>query len=396
MIYLYIGLITLSPYLAILPAALSGVHVLLRGGYIFKNDWNNGLMFLFFWAVFVGIINMDKISTLASIFIFCYFLLGVFLQNYCQSEKKAEKLFKIVLGFSTGSAVIGLLERFTTLHNDPTWWKRIMGIYPQVLFYDKYRISGTSGNPNVAGTWYAVMVLIAIYFFIRSTGFRKLFYAGITGLFCAVLMMTSSRGATLGLGAGILGYIYFSGRKKDIRSWILPIAIAFIAVFACPRIFQRGDTLDSSIIDRLKIWLNCLNMFKLKPFTGWGIMGIYFADGDVYQYIRTFHGHNIWITLATTLGVVGLGVFLYLQGYIFEQINLLRDNSSKLVPLLAGIQLLIMGQGLMDFTIMNPQGGIIFFGCSAIITALAAQYSTVPVESYSFAPLKSKNRYYNS
>lgn len=396
MIFIYIAMITFSPYLAILPAALSGVQVLLKGGYIFKNDWNNGLLFLFLWAVFVGLINMDKVSTAASIFILCYFLLGIFLQNYCQCEGKAEKLIKILLGISTGSAVIGLLERFTALHNDPAWWKSIMGIYPQVLFYDRYRISGTSGNPNVAGTWYAVMILIAIYFFVSSKGYKRMLYAGITGLFCAVLMMTSSRGAAMGLISGIMGYIYFSGRKKDIRKWIIPISLVLIAVFASPKIFPRGDTLDNSIIDRLKIWINCLNMFKLKPFTGWGIMGIYFADGDVYQYIKTYHGHNIWITLATTLGVVGLGVFVYLQCYVFEQLNLLRDNGSKLVPLLAGIQILIMGQGLIDFTIMNPQGGILFFGCSAIITALAEQYSLLPVECYSLTPLKSKHRYFNS
>jgi len=167
-------------------------------------------------------------------------------------------------------------------------------------------------------------------------------------------------------------------------------------MFIFPDWFPRGANLINSIKDRMNIWINCLNLFKVKPFTGWGLLGIYFADGNIYQYTRTFHGHNIWITLATTLGVIGLGVFIYLECYIFDQLILLSKNKCRLVPLLAGLQMIIIGQGLMDFTIMNPQGGIVFFGCSAIITSLALQYSTVPVEEYSFILGKLKNKWHNS
>lgn len=396
MIYLYIAIIVFSPYLAFLPMVYSGFKVLQRGVIIVKNDWNFGLLFLFIWSLFVGIINMDGISAVSSFAFLCYFFVSVYLQNNWSSEEKVEKLFNIVIVTSLGSGFIGLLERFTTLHNNPTWWKELFGIYPQVLFYERYRISGTFGNPNVAGTWYAALILICFYFFYNSKGFKKAYYGISMAIFVELLTFTSSRGAMIGLILGMMAYAFFLGHKKNMTMLSITLMFGVALMFIFPDWFPRGSNLINSIKDRMNIWINCLNLFKVKPFTGWGLLGIYFADGNIYQYTRTFHGHNIWITLATTLGVIGLGVFIYLECYIFDQLILLSKNKCRLVPLLAGLQMIIIGQGLMDFTIMNPQGGIVFFGCSAIITSLALQYSTVPVEEYSFILGKLKDKWHNS
>lgn len=396
MIYLYIAIIVFSPYLAFIPMIYAGYKAFQNGVILVKNDWNLGLLFLFIWSLFVGILNMDSVSAVASLAFLVYFFISVYLQNSWSSEERIEKLLNIVIIISLGSAFIGLLERFTALHNTPTWWKELFGIYPQVLFYERYRISGTFGNPNVAGTWYAAMVLICFYFFCNSKEYKRVFYGISLVIFAAVLAFTSSRGAVLGLILGMIAYAYFLGHKKNMRilSVILMLGVALMFIF--PNVFPRGSNFLDSISDRMSIWINCLKLFKVKPFTGWGLLGIYFADGSIYQYTRTFHAHNIWITLATTLGVVGLGVFIYLECYIFDQLILLSNNKCRLTPLLAGLQLLILGQGLTDFTIMNPQGGIIFFGCSAIITSLAIQYNTVPVEEYSFILGKLKSKWRNS
>lgn len=396
MIYLYIAIIVFSPYLAFLPMLYSGIKVLQRGVVIVKNDWNLGLLFLFIWSLFVGILNMDGISAAASLAFLCYFFISVYLQNNWTSEEKVEKLLNIVIVVSLGSAFIGLLERFTPLHNNPTWWKQLFGIYPQTIFYERYRISGTFGNPNVAATWYAAVILICFYFFHNSKAHKKILYGISLAVFGGALAFTSSRGAIIGLILGMIAYAYFLGHKKNMTILSVILALGVVMMFVFPDWFPRGSNFLDSISDRMNIWINCLKMFKAKPFTGWGLLGIYFADGNIYQYTRTFHGHNIWITLATTLGVVGLGVFIYIECYVFDQLILLSNNKCRLTPLLAGIQLLILGQGLTDFTIMNPQGGIVFFGCSAIITSLALQYSTVPIEEYSYVIGRLKNKWHSS
>ena len=392
MLFLNIFLVVFSPYMAFLPMAISGVLLLQKGSYVLKNTWNLGLMFLFMWSFFVGVANDNPVSTIASIGFLLYLFISIYLQNYYNEESQIEKLFKNIILVSLGSAFIGILERVTPLNDVSTWWKQLFGIYPQIVFSETQRISGTFGNPNIAGAWYAAMVLICFYFFQRSEKYKKAAYGLGVLLFFGVLMLTESRGATIGLVLGLIVYAYFMGHKKSTLalSIILFLGITLMLIF--PNLFPRGYNLFDSIRDRKEIWLNCLNMFKYKSFSGWGLLGIYYAGRDVYHYSRTFHGHNFWITIATTLGVVGLSVFVYMKYHLLKELKLLSQNNCRLTPLLGGLLAIILGQGIIDFTIMNPQGGIIFFGSSALISGLAVQYDYFTVKDFYTSSLRVKNR----
>lgn len=392
MLFLSIFLVVFSPYMAFLPIAFTGILLLQRGSYVLKNTWNLGLMFLFMWSFFVGVSNDNPISTIASLGFLFYLFIGIYLQNYYNEENEIEKLFKYVVLVSLASAFIGILERFTPLNDVSTWWKQLFGIYPQVVFSETQRISGTSGNPNIAGAWYAAMVLICLYFFQRSDKYKKAAYGLGIVLFFGVLMLTESRGATIGLVLGLIAYSYLMGHKRSMLALSLILFSGVMLMFIFPDWFPRGHNLLDSVMDRREIWRNCLNMFKYKPVTGWGLLGIYYAGGDVYHYTRTYHGHNFWITIATTLGFVGLSVFVYMKYQLLQELKLLTQNNCRLAPLLAGLLAIILGQGLIDFTIMNPQGGIIFFGSSALISGLACQYDYFTVRDFYTASLRVKNR----
>jgi hypothetical protein len=71
---------------------------------------------------------------------------------------------------------------------------------------------------------------------------------------------------------------------------------------------------------------------------------------------------------------------------------LLSQNNCRLTPLLGGLLAIILGQGIIDFTIMNPQGGIIFFGSSALISGLAFQHDYFAVKDFYTSSLRVKNR----
>jgi hypothetical protein len=65
-----------------------------------------------------------------------------------------------------------------------------------------------------------------------------------------------------------------------------------------------------------------------------------------------------------------------MKRYLYEGLMLLISCRSRLAPLLISLQAVAIAHGMVDFTIMTPQGGIIFVASSAIISALAMQYSS--------------------
>jgi putative inorganic carbon (HCO3(-)) transporter len=391
MFIISILLTVISPYTALIPAAIITYKVFKNKEIVDKNPWNLGLLFLFIWSLISGIINHDVISALISGIFILYFSLSVYLQKYYAEEGKIEKLLKMLVYFSTGAAVFGIIEKIAYYYCKNLWWGAIFGI---TTYANKaHRIYSTFGNPNVAGSWFACMVLLSIYLASKATHYKKLFYISDMILFIIVLCLTGSRGAALGLILGLLIYFSFERNKTNFII-ILGVSVLMAVLLFAPTQIPvlknlMGHELDHSISGRQAIWEGCYRMFKAKPLTGWGIMGIW-TDGWYYinYYMRENHGHNIWITIATTLGIVGLSVYIYMKYYLFEGIKLLYSQKCRLVPILAGIQAVIIGQGIVDFTIMTPQVGLLFIGCSAIISGLAAQYSgstvhhSVPAASY--------------
>jgi O-antigen ligase len=130
-------------------------------------------------------------------------------------------------------------------------------------------------------------------------------------------------------------------------------------------------------------------MIGIKPLTGWGLMGVWEHSFEfIDYYARESHGHNLWIGFTVTLGFVGLSLYLYMKTYLFRSLKMLYFRECRLAALLAGIQFLIIGHGIVDFTIMAPQTGILFMASSALITSLAMEYRKL--SSYS------NNTVYNS
>ena len=391
MFIISILLTVISPYTALIPAAVITYRVIKNKEIVDKNPWNLGLLFLFAWSMISGLLNKDIMSALLSFIFVLYFCLSVYLQKYYNDESKIEKLLRMLVYFSTGAAIFGIIEKIAYYYCKNLWWGVL---FCNTTYANKaHRVYSTFGNPNVAGGWFACMVLLSIYFISKSNHYKKLFYISDMGLFIIVLCLTGSRGAELGLIIGLLIYFSFERNKINFIVTLIVSILMSILLFAPTQIPYlknlMGHELDHSISGRQAIWEGCYRMFKLKPLTGWGILGIW-SNGWYYinYYMRENHGHNIWITIATTLGVVGLAVYIYMKYYLFEGIKILYSQKCKLVPILAGIQAVIIGQGIVDFTIMTPQVGLLFIGCSAIISALAAQYSgstvhhSMPAASY--------------
>ncbi|WP_027416528.1 O-antigen ligase family protein [Aneurinibacillus terranovensis] len=370
-----LGLIIVSPYLAFLPMIYLLYYFFKRGELTLRNEWTKGLLFLFLWSFLVGLMNNQGFYVLTSLVILGYLFVSIYIHSAYRKTEDVERLFLSLFWLSLGSAFLGLLEHWNIITYSPAWWKYFLGTRSIVDITESQRISGTFNNPNLAGTWYAAMIMIGFYFFRRVSGMRKFAYVGAVALYIFVLMMTESRAAVIGLFLGFVIYAYFAGHKKKMLMLMFILLSGTALMLNRPEWFPRGDILFSSIQDRQEIWKNCFNMFMMKPITGWGIMGIYFADSSVYHYMRVFHAHNTLLTIATTLGMVGLLAFIWMEWSLLQGIRVLYQNQCRITPLLSGIKAMILGHGLFDFTIMSPQIGLLFVGCSALIGALAYRYS---------------------
>ena len=369
-------LTVISPYTILIPAIYMTYKVLCGKVKIYKNHWNIGLCLLFMWSLIVGVINYSFTSIISSFVIFMYLCVGIFLQNYCDNENMVEKIYRYLVCFSMFSAIFGIIEKIINVCFHFNIWAKFLEITSQVVFND--RIYSTFGNPNVAGNWFAVMIIVGLYFCSTTSKTTKLFYKTATLLFVVALYLTQSRGAFMGLLFGLFIFYILRGNKKDMWLFITIFIITAVVTFMPSQISRNiiGHDCDSSFSSRLGIWSGCLKMIKLKPFTGWGLMGIQVHGAEFMKgcyYATMYHGHNIWITFMTTLGAVGLFIYAYMKINLFRNLKMLYTQKCRLVPMLAGIQAVIIGHGMVDFTMIAPQTGLLFIACSAMISSLAQQ-----------------------
>jgi putative inorganic carbon (hco3(-)) transporter len=370
-------LIVISPFTALLPAIYTIYIVFSKRLIVYKNPWNIGLCLLFIWSLFSGIISGSYISATLSLVLFIYLCLSIYLQNNFKDEVKIEKLCQYLVYFSLFSALIGIIEKLTFTYFNSTIWKNLLGLGNEHEII--HRIYSTFGNPNVTGNWFAIMILIATYMSSKTRKKHKLFYQLSIILFIIILFMTGSRGAYIGLVAGLS--IYYSLEKDNkIIYLILFFAVVAIIAFLPFQILSldklMGHDFSNSYSSRYQIWVGCIKMIKLKPITGWGLMGIYnFGFKYIDFHAKVYHAQNLWISIITTLGVVGFLIYLYMKIYLYKTIVTLNKNKCRIIPLLAGIQALILGHGLVDFTLMTPQAGLLFISCSALICSLNLKYN---------------------
>jgi putative inorganic carbon (HCO3(-)) transporter len=373
-----ITLIIASPYLLILPAMYIVYQTIKHKHLSVDNTWSAGLLLLYIWATIVGFINHSFPSIVAALVILVYFFISNYIQHRFQKLRDIERLLSSLFILSMGSALIAVLDKVGIINTEPAVWKFLFGIRSMVDIQEDYRVAGTFNNPNLAGTWYASMVLIGYYFFRRYMGVRKWLYAFGALLFFAVLMFTGSRGALFGLILGVTAYTYFRGHQKKMIFTLVSAFFVTAIMLWQPDWFPRGDILYSSIQDRLAIWKNALNMFMLQPLTGWGLLGIYYASPEIYQYLRVFHAHNTLLTVIVEMGLIGLGIFIWMQWNMFQYLFVLQRHACRLTPMLGGVLATVLGQGLFDFTIMSPQIGLLFIFCSSVILGLGKSYAAAP------------------
>ncbi len=364
MTLLSIFLIVLCPFTALIPAAIMLYSVQKNKLLMFLNPLNVGLILLFAIAFISAVLNKDRIALLMSFGLLLYLSASIYIQNHYYEEKSIEKLFHSTMLISLISVFIGFIEKAASFFWDITWISQVFWSPTYIPSQYAYRIYSTFGNPNVAGAWFACMFLVAFYFLEKASGKEMFKYGFYCFLFALSMLFTGSRGSILGLGAAILIFALFSDSKRTKAILMISLFAVILAALTLP-------VMNHSLNSRMPLWQQCMYLANEKPLFGWSLLGIFRQTGEI-------HAHNIWITIITTMGLLGLAIYAAIKLYLIKGLLLLYSKNCRLVPLLAAIQVFIVTHGLVDFTLLVPQIGMMFIISSSLISGLDRSYSIYP------------------
>ena len=347
------GFAELTTYLGLLFMLIGGIWLAKKEGFnVFRNyiQWPIIVLFLFATISLLYVSNYRKASnelgSLLEIFV------PFFTTFYIVKRKKEINKFMLFSLFS-GSVIIAVYAFY------------------EYFILDLRRVGSLTGNANILGV-YMLFVLSFIFTTLIYNSNRKIKITMVI-LFIinfAALLFSGSRAAFFGVIASFL-FIIINQRNKIY--FILLIILLIIPLFLPFNIYDRLYDSFQSLLSgtgdqRIYIWKNALDMFRLRPLTGVGIgqYPIYYKiyEGAPVKYRIFTHAHNIYLHILAELGLIGLCIFLWLIYKIIKFTIINYNNIKNDVVLFALLASLIgfMIQELFEFSITDSGGTTLLVG----------------------------------
>lgn len=330
----------------------------------------------------------------------------------------ANRLLKVALASGVAVALWGLPSHFGY---DPTCllFRGTLDVSCWTeAFQPKVRMFSTLGQPNWLAAYLAVLIPLAITFFLKAISDKQqeirnkkgmlfaFYFLLIAFLFYADLLYTSSQSGFLGAWVGIFVFgalTFWRGVKseKPKNSYLLKFLIPILAIFLILTFFQghslatlkkftyqglkesltvktqdtaksnapAGPALEVGGTDSGKIrkivWTGALDIWKANPFFGTGVETFAYA---YYKHRPVEHNltsewdylynkaHNEYLNYLATTGALGLFSYLWMIG-LFVWITLRRIYKMSLLSL-------ALIAGYASILVSN------FFGFSVVIINL--------------------------
>ncbi len=259
------------------------------------------------------------------------------------------------LGFSTLSiTVFSVVQQFTGWGIATPEWTNAA----------TRRVTAFFSSPNAVGLYVApiLMLVVAVLVgaikqlqgrLVKITDFfrRPAILALSTIIFFALLaiIFTKSQGAWIGVGAGVLVFIFFVGYKKIA----IGLAIAGIVFsLAVPSMREAVLFQDQANKNRLRLWGYSWTFLKESPknfVLGTGVRQFFRKVQkpyyDKYVMERLIYPHTILLNFWTEIGLPGMLAIIVLVGYVFYLGNKIRKHS------------MIVGSGIIAaFTVLVVHG----------------------------------------
>lgn len=215
-----------------------------------------------------------------------------------------------------------------------------------VIVQDGVRVNGTLGNAAYLGTYSLFNIFLAAFFMARESfttsgeKARVAIYGSIILLQTFILYHTATRGAILGLLAGIMLMAVliaiFERERKVLRmsaAGFLVVIVLFIGVFIAVRdaqfvknspVLARFGSIsltEQTTKSRFMVWGMAVQGFKEHPMLGWGMENFNYVfnkyyNPKMYDQEQWFdRAHNVFFDWLIAAGLPGL--LSYLSLFIF-------------------------------------------------------------------------------
>jgi len=268
----------------------------------------------------------------------------------------------------------------------------------------RQNVFGLFGNVNYFAEYLIIPLAITVpLFFASQNRIKKLLL--LIGMLAmgGSLILTFTRGSYLGFGTSLIFMFFlfiFSGGKTFIKEnkkyfiIILVVIIIITLLFVIPSPLNKSGTIiskiksrisvsqltqSSSIKSRIAIWKFTTLMIKDNPLLGSGI-GTYKYNSlryqarfleqgqnrSIYPYVFATKTHNEYLQLWAELGIVGLGIFIWLIiSYFNYGIKILKKikghyKQGILIGLMGAI-VVVLVDGIFGFPLHLPATLVLFW-----------------------------------
>lgn len=248
--------------------------------------------------------------------------------------------------------------------NEEKWWLRFfatsvgvsafLGIYGLLQLAGKIvinqggvRLDGTFGNAAYFGGYMLVHIFLTLFLIMRHRvqPWVKWLYGGALALQTVTLYFTATRGAAVGLAAGILltAALIALGERRMRRLRIVASALVIAVLLGAGGLYglkntptvRNNPTLSryasislEAAAPRFMVWRMAFEGVKERPLLGWGQEGFNYVfnkyyDPDMWTQEQWFdRTHNIfldWLVAAGALGLLSyLSLFAFLLWYLWR------------------------------------------------------------------------------
>jgi len=248
------------------------------------------------------------------------------------------------------------------------------------------RASGSFGHPNTLATFEALALPGALALGLKGPVLMRPIALTAFGMIFAGLVLSLSRGGLLAVAGALLMMLLWAPVRRTVL-----VAGAVIAVVAAAGANPLGDTQETQVLGqrlgsikesagginpRFRVWEETPRIIADNPLIGIGQnafpevaprYGILLGNGT-YE-----HAHNIALTIAAELGLIGLAALVWLVLALARtllQAYRAAPAQRGLVLAIAAAFLALALQGLVDYTLRSAViVGVIFAlaGCSVVL-----------------------------
>jgi O-antigen ligase len=318
-----------------------------------------------------------------------YYIFFVLLVLFMQSEKDWKNIFRfsliasglmIIYGLFANFQASGFIGAYTGIAVPAGWWHKLID----------GRFQGSLGNPAYVAPYLMFSMFYAAYLWIKrkSSAHNVLVgvgYALLLAIFLFFFIISQTRGAFLGLGAGIfvlILYFVVAGRGS-LRKWSASILLLLVLLGGLGYAVRNtnfvqnlpeGRLLQISLSDasaqtRLWVWGEAWKGFLERPVFGWGPENFttvydkyfdprFFVPG---QNTETWfdRAHSVFFDYLVETGIVGLlsylAMFLVFAWDFFTKVKHKSQESTSMVlerGILLAMPVAYLVQGVAIFDVL--------------------------------------------